>query len=467
MKTLFSNIGNRNITYKGFYIDDYLKKENINKKLNFKTYTKKLLDSYEQEEDYIKPLIINTLIDKVKNEIDEVIIFSSDQKNIIRTDQDTFYAGEILANLLKKIYPEISFRNIVLKCSVVEHNQLIRTFRSKYREFKNEKPAKQIIYCDAGGTSQQKFASKIILEYLFNAEDLKVYYVSQEKTGKSTITDGDPHEYRKIIDKEHIFTAIKTFSYKAALSILGGSNLKQQNTVQYKLIDFARMRSDLMYDDARNKAKDLSYTNDCKNLKFITDYSNSTPLGNYKLFNEFINKSDFFIITEILSIAQRNVIYENYSFAVLNFYRFQELYLYSIIKKLGYDLSDNFDNDKNRLNKEARKKFKNVYEKYHGNKFMAGLPLYILVGENLNNKLNRKIIDVFKKTNSQLNDYSGTVWGIDYLRNQFAHKGKTVLKETLITQPYYKELTGLFDIFGLPETNIYETMNSSIKELIA
>lgn len=466
-KALFTNIGNRNLLYKGDYIELYLKKNKIDK--SFKTFTQQLLENFDQEKHNLSLAILNTLFEKIQEEIDEVILFSSLQQNVERTNQDTYYAGEILVKLLNSDYPKLNFSNFYFKSPVFDYNKLITEYKRYLYSFIQENPEKPVAFCDAGGTSQQKFASKIMLEYLYNSDMLNVYYISLDKQGESSLHKAEPYEYRKVIDKENVRIAIRTYAYDAALKILAGNNLNMRDKKEYKLLEFASLRSKLLIDEAQNKAKELSKMKKFQSLEFINNFANKKPIGAHELFEKFLSQEDFFILCEYLALARLNMDKENYSAAVLNLVQFQEMYCYFVIKELGYDLTSNsnreFQAELSRLEDNARKEFKSIANRYAEKNLPKGLPFYRDIARNIDDDINQKVLDIFYETSSERNA-ENNISGLNGLRNKYAHKGKTVKKEDLVNKPYYEKLLKIYDLLGISEYNVYDEMNDSIIHIL-
>ena len=462
-KTLFSNIGNRNLTYKGDYIEDYIKKNELDE--DFKSFTEKLWQNIDSEKQYLKPVILNTLLDELYDELDEVVLFSSKQKSVERTNQDTVYEGDILTIILKEYYPELSFKNHFLGARVFDYNELIKHFRGYFASIIRNDPDKSVIFCDAGGTSQQKFAAKIMLEYLFSPDMLDVYYVALQKDRKSKVEKAEPYEYRKVIDKENVGIAIKVYAYDAALEILAGNNLQMKDKKEYKFIEFASLRSKLLFKPAQKLAKNLAGMKGMQSFEFISEYRDSEPIGDYEPFKQFLKKEDYFKLCEYVALAKRNLNKEDYSLAVLNFVQFQEMYCYFVIKKLGYDLISYTQYEKGRLQREAQTRFRNVAVRWGEKLPPLGLPFYLEVTRNVEGEMNQRVLNILYNTNSQLND-RGDKFGLDSLRNKYAHEGKAVEKDKFLEQPYYDDLFELFKLFGMDKRDIYQEMNEAIIQVL-
>ena len=198
-KILIANLGNRNITYKGEYYQDFKKRKEIS--TDFRTWTEALWKNYEQEALHIRPAILDTLIEETKHEISRVIMFSSDQPPEIRRTQDTCFEGRILQRWFREKYPEIQFENWEMDTPVTDNEALLRAYQQEIRKMTRRYPDRQYILCEAGGTAQQKSSLKIMLEYLMEADDFEMYYVPQNRegvSGKPQKTDNI--QYRKILD---------------------------------------------------------------------------------------------------------------------------------------------------------------------------------------------------------------------------------------------------------------------------
>jgi len=462
-KILFSNIGNRNILYKGKTIEEYLETPE-SRYGTFKDFTNYLLENFENEKHNIQLAILDKLLDKIHHEIHTVVIFSSNQKNVERTDQDTIYAGEILVKLFSELYPTLTFINDPVLCTIYDHNQLIRTYRSKFNNYLNELKWEKVVYCDAGGTSQQKFASKIMLEYLLNEDQYEVYYIPLVQLGISTIQKTDGYEYRQVIDRENIRQALKIYAYPSALQIMEAEKLSIRNNLK-NMIKFLELRFYQVYNDASCLAKNLSNTKDFSGYKCIMDYAIKKPLGNYRGFEEIMTKNKFFELCEILELSRANFKIDNYSYAILNLLQFQEKYLYCALSKLGYPLNKDYEVYSYRLLSEAPDKYPEVNKlKNHDGRLISGLPLFITIASYISNPVHQKILHAFFNSNSHLSKYrkNKKFRGLDSLRNKFAHEGKLVNINELQEQSYYVEIIDIYKIFGLPDTIVYDEMNEEL-----
>lgn len=477
-KILISNIGNRNLLFRNRYFTDgkfkcVLNAKEIEYAKDFYKFTKYLYENIYELESEITPTLLDVLLNEKFDETDKVILFTSNQKEDKRKDQDTYYEGYILKYLFEKLYPGIEVDVKVLTCPVTDNNQLMRTYTGHYNQLKKEYPDKPIIYCDAGGTAQQKFASKIMLEYLFKDDQYEVYYVSKGKGGKSELFNSEPVEYRNIIDKEHIKQTIAIGEYYAALNVLKFRGVKAMQKNVADFIEFASLRRSLIINEAQKSAKNLSQVKAFRESDIIINYTSGEPLGDYDLFKDIFSKKAFFKICEILELADFELQIERYSNLVLRISQFIESYLSYVLENFGYRLkksANNYAEESNKIAAEAKQRFPNVNRQWADEKIVPGIPLYIKIAENIDHKLNQQVMDIFLMANSYLSNYKEQkvqkefkFKGIDAMRNKYAHEGRFVRKEELIAQPYYNKLLSIRNILGFEEKNVYYQMNSLIE----
>lgn len=387
---------------------------------------------------------------------------SSDMEGIEqRINQDTIFEGEILCRILSKKYPEIQFKNFSIRCSIYNHDQLTKCYRQLFGKIKREQEFDRIIYCDAGGTSQQKFVSKVLLEYMFEPTVLETWYVKQTEFGKSELVPSEINEYRKIIDLEQIKVLIENSEYYAAQT-LGKDFLTEEQMI---LIEYAYFRFNLAYDDAKKQANKL--LNQKKiNLKgntLLIESSQLTSSINHDDFLEFIDSKYFFILREMLMLAKRFEQLNRFSHCVLTYNQFVEHFLYSTILKMGFDTRKFY----NELPvDEIYEKFPNVKDKFKRITNIS-VPLQIEMAMHTSNLLCQSILEHIARTNFNFKYYSKTLSGksvvyLDSRRNRFAHEGKMVTKEDFLDMPYLHDLNSICNYFLIPDKNNYEVLNDII-----
>lgn len=462
VNVFLANIGNRNIRYQGKFISNYLGENRGSSVECFRSFTKYLFENFEKEKAHISSVIINNLIDKYKHELSVVYFVSTDMEKVeARIDQDTIYEGEILCKLLNEQYPQIIFKNYVIKCRVYNHDRLSFCYRNLFNEIKAIPKFNKIYYCDSGGTSQQKFVSKVLLEYMFDKNKLETWYVKQTELGKSDVVRSEINEYRKIIDFEQIKVLAKNSEYQAAISL--GKDILSSH--QNNLLKFAFYRFNFAYQDAAKMANQM-YRN--KKIKMsdndiFLEAKEQVSNVNHNHFSGFLSEHNFFLLRELLVIAKRHEKLKRFSNAVLTYHQFIELFLNSVIEELGYNVNKPFN-----IN-EVHHKFPNIIKGFPNGISNLSVPVKIHMALHTDNDTCRTIIDLIKRTNGYFNYYSTTtgkvnVSYLDSKRNKFAHEGKMVKEKEYFDMPYLKDLELVNKYFDVDEDNHYELLNMIILE---
>jgi hypothetical protein len=325
------------------------------------------------------------------------------------------------------------------------------------RKLKANNPDLQLIYCDAGGTSQQKFAMKIALEYLFLPEQFTVYYVAQEQKGKSKLMRGESYEYRKIVDFEHAMQSIKSSSYKMAAGLLTKHHINP-GSFKGKLLSFLDNRLRLFFHAAENDAKQLTQTDKFEVPRFINQYLEKEPVGNYEGWENCIDKNDFFQLCEILIASQWKYLNNQIEQSVHFFAMFYENYLLMIIQKhFGYKVRKNYDYYINKLIADMQD---GAFQLPKGVEPVKGIPLQIVFTGQLKEDNHLKLLGLLKRLNSVL---SGTKTGIDKIRNDYAHKGKAITKEKFENKPFFNDFIACFNLMGIDfNKNYYGEMHQEV-----
>ena len=98
-KILISNIGNRNIELNGKFITKIFDSEDSS---SFREQTSLIWQKIQDKsfKGELEPVIINEVIEKEKEGLKKVILFSSNMPDSLRNDQDTIFEGEILCHIL-------------------------------------------------------------------------------------------------------------------------------------------------------------------------------------------------------------------------------------------------------------------------------------------------------------------------------------------------------------------------------
>lgn len=458
-KILISNIGNRNLKIDGKFISKIFDSDENS---SFREQTRLIAEQLKAGTLVSKPepVIINEVIEKEKDQLEKVYLISSDMPDKLRNDQDTVFEGEILCHILKEIYPDIIFENIPFQASVFVHDELFPSYRNFLLKIKKQESGKHIIYCDAGGTSQQKFAAKISLEYLFEPTQFTVYYVAQEQKGQSKVIRGESYEYRKIIDLEHAIQAIHSAAYPLAKNLLI-ANGYQPSGIECGLLEFIELRSRFLIKETRKKADALIREKQC--TQSVINYSRNISFGKFEGWEKLLTPTDFFQLSEILAIVQWK-----YSVGVIEqsvhfFSMFIENYIHCVLKnQFQYDFGTQYEDA-----------YSNFLTDYSNGRFTfpdyidpnkRGLPPLIELTSQIKHSKNIQICDCLKKINSR-NARKNV--GIDTLRNNYAHKGLGVKAQSLKDRGFVDEIEKCFVLFNMDfRRNYYEEMHFEITEML-
>ena len=188
---LISNIGNRNIKYKGKNYPEYKIKDQ-----SFREWTKQLLEDYDSIKGDLSIEILNKVIENPQHKIDKIYLFASDQPG--EHPSDTVHEAQILKQLIVEKYGiddiEIKRQNIPL----VDSEQLMKYYRKVLKSIMRFNNTSSFIICDSGGTPQQKSTLKIIAEFLLRHKEYTTYYVTPDKKDIVEITN---LEYKDVISK--------------------------------------------------------------------------------------------------------------------------------------------------------------------------------------------------------------------------------------------------------------------------
>ena len=458
-KILISNIGNRNLKINGKFIVKNFDEEDMS---SFRDQTRNIWDKL-QNNDFdgtIDTVILNEFIEKEKEDLTKVILFSSDMPENVRNDQDTIFEGEILCYILRQKYPEIEFVNIPIKASVFVHDELFRHYRRLLTDLKSNHKGKHVVYCDAGGTSQQKFSIKIALEYLFKPEQFTVYYVAQEQKGRSKVMRGESYEYRKIIDLEHAIQAIHSSSYPFAMKLLI-ANGYDHTGIECRLLEFIEFRSRFLIKETRKKANSLVVENQCP--QSVKDYANSLSFGKFEGWGKLLTQIEFFQICEILAIVQWKFSIGVIEQAIHFFAMCIENYIHCVLKnQFQYDFGNRYEDSYSSFLVDFKNGRFIFPENIDPN--TRGLPPLIELASQIQHSKNMEICDCLKRMNSRTARKSV---GIDTLRNNYAHKGLGIKAESLKDRGFLEEIEKCFNFFNMDfHHNYYEEMHSELTEML-
>jgi hypothetical protein len=313
-KILVANIGNRTLIevhHKGTGIGQkpYISPDGKAHEGNFIHLTQLILEKSWFET--VKINIIDKIIDQNINDLTDIYLFVSDQRGDY-TSQDTLYAGKILKKLIisKYNFKETQISVIEIKANVIEADKLIPIYRKAILDIKNQAAYvnKKFIFCDSGGTPQQKASMKIVVEYLFKGNNYEYKQVIQKTDYNETFNFENSIvkpiasvEYAKIIADENIILLCQQGAYQGA-KLLRLSVTSVHDNI-YKVLNFIELRMNRLTYNAKMLVSGLRPPFRRK-FPTLDNYDQNTPLGNYTPWQNDFHKEDFFQLCEILSIAQ-------------------------------------------------------------------------------------------------------------------------------------------------------------------
>jgi hypothetical protein len=503
MDILITNIGNRNIKYQGkLYSELESKEKKVVSKLNFREWTKWLFDNFETEKDYIKLNILETVLNQENIKPDKIfVIVSNQESNPDFNGQDTLYEGEIIKRLITSNYQIKDVELKKLTEDVTNENYLMKFYQQFYVELLQKYKDANFIFCDAGGTGQQKTASKIMAEFMIPNSRWKIVYPKQD----GSIEEKSQIEYRNIINKEQAISFVRKSQYEAALDILGGNKDEIYEDKTFNLLSFAHFRINRVLDRTEelysNRA--LENTDNLRLKNILPERKNRIiksavhpEVRNHSesLLNCFSNKTYLFL-SESLLASYRKYQMHNYRESILDFAVFYETFIDKSIskikkeiekitgeKKSSEDIIDIWINsEENPLpetlqyiseNSTIIRTDKINYESIPITVHIIKEQIFLLELKPLANIL----CPYLDFTHSPYESYescekskkSKKVNSLRDVRNKLAHEGKYLDKKILEAElPYYEDLLNkCLGAWGLATEDIYEELNKMIEKLI-
>ena len=507
-KILIANVGNRTLVMKN---SDGTHKEYDTKekgKNSFREATKvdsELMDLDESILDSLDSNIIDAIFKK--EDIDRIYLFTSDQDGSDEKlkRKDTLYAGKILSKLLPKKYPKRfkseSVKDITLTgISAVNLDKLTISFREELLKLVEQKhKGEKFIICDSGGTPQQKNALKIVAEYFLDKENVDFYQVYEEDEdengviGKSHAEIQKFHQIRTIADAQSISLLINQGEYAAAAYI---GKLTQHQTIQnllwlmhFRLLlrDIDAKKSILPQNQQNTPATTIPATLNgfLRINKWIENghgsifsFLTNKPTGDFnKWKNDITNENDFFRLCEVLEVASFYWHKEDWTNAVLNYQIFFERFLRLMIKKEGFNLDEDLQNQSFRQQLQTddiRNKMGVRLTDRSGRptQITISIPSEMAYLE-VHNSLSSQSVHVcrhIKKCHSWwTRKENPALDGIDSLRNQIAHEGIgiTRLQIDAVVGDFYSIIKEWHKTFGVSfeiQQNAFYRANEDIKK---
>ena len=447
-KIILANIGNRNLTYQKKNIPN---PRHDQPGQSFRECTQEFLADYENIKADLNEQILSVLIAHLGMEaIEKVVLFSSDnQIEGDRNNQDTIYEAQLLQRLWAE-QMNLRVEIVTFTRNVTHNDDLLRFYRDTLRPYQaTDTP---IVICDAGGTAQQKAALKIAAEYLLDPTRYLVRYVDSGK-----IIPVEQVEYRRIIDEEQVVALVEHGQYAGALAIY--RKLYDSNPEVLALLHLLKNRADLFWANAQAYVSDeLKMA-----LPSLASFKGGKAIGNHTAFKSAISAKGFYGLCERLEVAHLRWQQGDWSRAVLGFSVFIEGLVNEIIQQQGrFMLVQQYPRASKALaesiNVEGEHKDLLFY---FGGEVVPGLPLMLKYAQKTTkNEVVKAILTEFEPLNSRTNGSEGKR-GLDCLRNDLAHKGKSVEEEDLKNNAptIGQTIEGTRQQMGFPTDNTYSTMS--------
>lgn len=469
MKIILANLGNRNISFKGRTFSDLQPNDKLGC-TNFRGFTEKLLQNYESLKEYISINILTDLIDNMPENPEKLFIFFTDAPQGERNDQDTIFEAQIITKKFIELYPSVEVISYALKCRVTDADEMMKRYRMYLTRIIKNHSLEEVIVCESGGAPQQKFALKIISEFLFDTAILKSYSV-EVGLGNIVIRQQPAIEYKNVIVEEQSSALISIGDFSGALTLLKYKNNSNPNR---KLIALLEVSNYLMRNDLNRALKALN-TIPIQSLQISQTYK--SDLSELSLFNEsyefisdLMKKKDHQTCCILLSIANWKLTQKSYGEAALYFSIFIENYLTAVINFEASEFEvdgygDKFERFLSGLNEGLifpGLELPNYIDIQKG----ASVPFKIAVADHINHTRNKNIVGEIKKANSHFKRINGerNPIGLDSLRNKFAHEGKHITVADY--QPFQYFGSQMSSLFSMPSNSIFDILINSCFELM-
>ena len=480
MRILIANIGNRNIKHQGkSYSELERQDDRPDTSVSFRDWTKQLLDNFEMEKSHIELNIIDTVLNQEKFKPDKVFIVVSNQENNPEFNgQDTLYEGEIIKRLIRSNYQIEDIEIKEMTKDVTNENYLMLFYQQLYAGLLHEYKEADFIFCDAGGTGQQKTASKLMAEFMLPDNQWKIVYPKKD----GSIEEKLQIEYRNIINKEQAVALVRKSQYEAALTILGGNVNEISNNKLFNLLSFAHLRSNKVLSQTKKIWEGKKIDNRENPIIKSALYPVTRTYNNNDLYSLFGFKK-YLLLSETLLVAYHKYLMKNFRDSILEFAVFYEEFIEASLKKIVQKIFakpktrkeciNNWIGDDSRNCHKTQKYAKeNVQQKSFDASYdytTVPLAIHLIAEQDFFCELQplaEILLPYLDFTHSPHGENKEN--SVRDVRNKLAHDGKyvdaTVLKKEL---PYYGQLlTACLKTWGLPVEDIYGQLNEIIEKQI-
>jgi hypothetical protein len=460
------------------------KESRPNTQASFREWTEQLLANFENEKEHIHLNILDSVLNQSDFKPDKIIIVVSNQEDEVHNSQDTLFEGEIIKKILQEKY-NIAESEVELKeltKDVTNENYLMLFYQKLYQELLHNYKDANFVFCDAGGTGQQKTSCKLMAEFMFSDKQWKILYPKKD----GSIEEKTQIEYRNIISKEQAIALVRKSQYEAALNILGGNvNDTDENQV-FNLLAFAHFRISCV-SQKTEKLWQIKQLPERKN-QIIQSACFPKKLNYSETMLNLFSEKTYLMLSELLYVSYHYCLSGNYRDSILTFAVFYESFIDKCLKLFDNEIKKIFHGKVNKKSGELTE----LYLKSNELLFPAtvkyakeatqisdkdadykSVPLAIhLVAEQdtipelckLGNLL-MPYLDFSKRDYNMDKQEENSIRSV---RNKLAHEGVYISKEEMNKRlPYYQcLLESCLDCWGLKLNDIYEEMNILIEEQI-
>jgi hypothetical protein len=480
MNILITNIGNRNIKYQDkLYSELEQKEERPDTKLSFRKWTKYLLDNFETEKEHIG---LNILDGVLNQDIiyDKIFIIVSNQENNSKFNaQDTLYEGEIIKRLISSNYQIEDVELKELTEDVTNENYLMTFYQQFYACLLREYKDACFIFCDAGGTGQQKAASKIMAEFILPDSKWKIVYPKKD----GSVEEKTQIEYRNIINKEQAIALVRKSQYEAALNILGGNINEIHGNKTFNLLSFAHFRINRVLERTRKLYDEKNALPNRKNPLLKSAKVYTVRKYSEEINKQFCGNNQYLFLSETLLVAYHKYLINNFRESVLDFAVFYEEFIDRSLSKIEKAIESIIGKKKykeeNLINKwmedsetncpETRKHATDKRRETPFNYSTVPLAIHLIAEQDFFPDLQPLAKILLPHLDFSYSSYKeGEQNSLREVRNKLAHEGK-YLDETILRKelPYYGNLLEqCLDAWGLAKEDIYEQLNEMIENSI-
>ena len=445
---LFANIGNRNISFQGKTFDRLSDDQKLLFGGSFKAFSQTLLSDFDAFAPDLSVTIVNQILEVLGSAyFDQVILFGSDQlvDNHAKTDQDTYWAGLIMAKLLVRqgYLSESQVKVLPVRCDISDNDGLLRYYRNQLKRFNIDYMYPNVCICDAGGSPQQKVALKLMAEFMVDSQKLEVLYVNAKT---KTLEKVSQIEYRNIITAEQVRSLTAKGQYKAALSLRQVDDLTSLCTTRVlanRLLGmgyFLSIGNVEMYQKLRRNMKQKERDQ----YAFLVE--SPSPLTNTLAKAQFMNRAGQF------------------DAAILSFAVFYEKYLAQLIHAhFGYDLVNEYYSESRRLRQEALERFPHLASE-NNLESIAEMVFQVKVAQCIQEEPHATFVNTLSNFIGGKSTENHKLLFINVVRNKIAHEG-LIPDDSMMGKdlPYFAELIGAAgQLMQLPSENIFEKLNEAI-----